>query len=215
MGLFRTISLDYRRYRAEGARNWREVVFCNQGFWAICGYRIARHVLQNTHFKPLRSLIGSFFTVSRTLTEIVAGVGLSPETDIGEGLCIFHFGPTTVAGNARIGRNCNLRQGVTIGAAGRGEEAGAPVLGDRVSVGAHAIIIGKITIGDDAAIGAGAVVTKSVPPRGVVVGNPARVISYRGSFDFIAYDGMETDPDRLAGLRQTVMEDRLMEPLVK
>jgi len=60
---------------------------------------------------------------------------------------------------------------VAIGVGGRGDERGLPTLGDRVHVGVNAIIIGRITIGDDAAIAAGAVVTRSVPPRAVVMGN--------------------------------------------
>jgi serine acetyltransferase len=53
----------------------------------------------------------------------------------------------------------------------------APIFGDRVDIGANAVIIGPITIGDDCAIGAGAVVLKDVPPRHVAVGNPARIIA--------------------------------------
>jgi serine O-acetyltransferase len=99
-----------------------------------------------------------------------------------------------------LGTNCNLAHGVTIGLAGRGERRGAPKLGNRVFVGTNAVVVGKITIGDDVMIGAGSVVTTSVPPRGVVLGNPARVVSFDGSFDHIAYDGMDTDPERLESL---------------
>jgi len=87
-----------------------------------------------------------------------------------------------------------------MGFAGQGEERGTPVLGDRVFVGPHAIILGKITIGDDALISPGAVVLRSVPPRAVVLGNPARVVSYDGSFEIIKYDGMEADVERIASL---------------
>jgi len=55
-------------------------------------------------------------------------------------------------------------------------------------------------IGSDALIGAGVIVIRSVPPRGVAVGSPARIISTSGSFDLIEYPGMEFDPDRLTAL---------------
>jgi serine acetyltransferase len=76
------------------------------------------------------------------------------------------------------------------------------VIGDRVHFGANAVILGKITIGDDAVIGPGAVVMSSVPARGVAMGNPARVIGNGGSFEFVNYDNKETDPARMLSLQQ-------------
>jgi serine O-acetyltransferase len=107
-----------------------------------------------------------------------------------------------VGSHVVIGRHCTLTQGVTIGHAGGGSHTTDknPVIGDRVYIGPGAIIIGPITIGNDALIGAGAVVTRSVPDRGVAVGNPARVISHKGSFDLISYPGMEQDEERIAAL---------------
>ena len=67
---------------------------------------------------------------------------------------------------------------------------------DRVHMGANAVILGKITIGNDAVIGPGAVVMNSVPPCGVAMGNPARVVGDSGSFEFVNYDGMENDSER-------------------
>jgi serine acetyltransferase len=60
------------------------------------------------------------------------------------------------------------------------------------------VIVGRIDVGEDAMICAGSVVTRPVPPRAVVVGNPARVISYEGSFEHVVYDGMHVDEERLA-----------------
>jgi serine acetyltransferase len=84
-----------------------------------------------------------------------------------------------------------------------------PSIGDRVFIGAGAIIIGAVDVGDDAVIGAGAVVTKSVPPRGVVVGNPARVIAMTGSFDLIHYRGMETDTKRAESHRAILVDQQM------
>jgi serine O-acetyltransferase len=69
-----------------------------------------------------------------------------------------------------------------------------------VFVGAHAVIVGPITIGDDAMICAGSMVNRSVPARAVMMGNPARVVSHDGSFEYVLYDDMEADPARIASL---------------
>ena len=92
--------------------------------------------------------------------------------DIGPGLFIQH-GFATIITADRIGRNCWINQQVTIGYSGK---PGAPVIGDNVIINAGAIVIGGISIGDGAQIGAGSVVTKDVMQDTVVVGVPARAI---------------------------------------
>jgi len=82
------------------------------------------------------------------------------------------------------------------------------VIGDRVFIGPGAAVLGPIRIGNDVLIGANAVVIRSVPDRAVVVGNPARVISFNGSFDLVSYEGMERDPERLAALAAARSEPR-------
>ena len=91
---------------------------------------------------------------------------------------------------------------MTLGIAGKGDERGMPTIGNRVFIGAHSMIVGKISIGDDAVIFPGSIVTRPVPPRAVVMGYPARVISHDGSFDWIVYDGMEHDPHRRTSLEE-------------
>jgi serine O-acetyltransferase len=131
----------------------------------------------------------------------LSGVEIPPECDIGEGLYIGHHGTIIFPVHGRIGRNCNIGHCVTIGMAGKGERRGAPVIGDRVFIGDMVNILGQISIGSDAVICSGAVVTRNVPPKGVMMGNPAKLVSYEGSFDDVAYDGMETDPERIAALQ--------------
>ena len=197
---FRAVASDYRRYRATGGGSPLGVVMMTQGFWASGVFRVGHALLYERRIPLIRPVLRAGFLLAGKFVEVLTGISLPFECAIGEGLYIGHFGPIIVNPRARIGRNCNLSQGVTLGLAGRGEARGCPTLGDRVHVGANAILLGAVTIGDDAAIGAGAVVTKSVPPRGVAVGNPARVISLAGSFDFVRYDGMERDEARLASL---------------
>jgi serine acetyltransferase len=98
--------------------------------------------------------------------------------DIGEGLRIHHGFCLVIHPNARIGKYVSLLHGVTLG--NKGHMLGAPTLEDHVEVGAHAIIIGPVIIGKHAIVGAGAVVTKDVPPGAIVAGNPAKIISQKG-----------------------------------
>jgi serine O-acetyltransferase len=197
--LVQEIALDYRRYRATGTRLLSIPI--TQGFWAGMFYRIGRRARACSVPWPLRLPGKVLGVVLLKISEVVSGISLPPGAEIGSGLYIGHFGPTLIHPNVRLGRNCSLSQGVSIAAAARGRNQSSPTLGDRVFVGPNAVLIGDITIGDDAVIGAGAIVLESVPDRAVVVGNPARVVSRTGSFDLVFYDRMESDPARLASLQ--------------
>jgi serine O-acetyltransferase len=113
------------------------------------------------------------------------GLDISPAAAIGPGLYIGHFGGVVVSPYAVLGANCNIAQGVTIGAISRGPKTGAPLIGDRVWIGAHAIVVGKISVGNDALIGPGAYVNFDVPPNSVVLGNPGKVVSQAGSAGYV------------------------------
>lgn len=190
---------DFRRYRVTADAALR-TMFLTQGFWASCVYRASRAAL--VHGGLLGALLQPFMTLAQKAIEIVTGISLPPECEIGDGLYIGHYGSIIVAPQARIGHNSSLAQNVTIGIAQSSEGRGAPTIGNRVFIGAHSVIVGAITVGDDAVVCAGSVVIKSVPARAVVMGNPARVISYDGSFDYIFYDGMDVDPARRASLEK-------------
>lgn len=116
---------------------------------------------------------------------IVYGLSIPARTKIGSGFYIGHYGGVVIHPDVTIGRDCNISQGVTIGLASRGDYFGTPTIGDRVYIGPGAKIFGKISIGNDVAIGANAVVARSVPEGAVVVGAPARVVSNRGSHGYI------------------------------
>ena len=113
------------------------------------------------------------------------GISISSATRVGSGLFIGHFGGINVNHGAVIGNNCNLSHDVTLGKVNRGPKAGFPVIGDNVYIGPGAKIIGHIHVGDGAAIGANAVVTKDVPPGVAVGGVPARVLSEQGSEGYV------------------------------
>lgn len=96
------------------------------------------------------------------------------------GLSIAHYGTIVVNGNSKIGKNCRIQEGVTIGATNGNESA--PVIGDNVFIGSGAKIIGDIVIGDNTAVGAGAVVVKSFEDGNCTIGGvPAKKISNNSS----------------------------------
>lgn len=109
-----------------------------------------------------------------------AGMDLSSRLPAGAGLLLVHGWGIVVSPGARIGANVTLFNGAVIGRKDAitqaGRETKYPVLGDDVWIGPHAIIIGGVTIGEGAIVGAGSVVTKDVPAHCVVAGNPAKIL---------------------------------------
>ncbi|MBV9084697.1 MAG: serine acetyltransferase [Acidobacteriaceae bacterium] len=113
------------------------------------------------------------------------GFDISDSTIIGPGLYLGHFGGVIINPAAVLGSNINIMPGVTIGQTNRGPRKGTPRIGNRVWIGTHAVIVGNVTIGDDALIAPGAYVTFDVPASAVVVGNPGQVVSYHGTAHYI------------------------------
>jgi len=206
MGALSDFLQDVDRYRLK-PRSRLGVILFNQGLWACAVYRFfcplirhrARAIRRVAHFASLPA---------KKWIEVVAGISLPPQCEVGAGLYISHFGNVIVNPRARLGRNCNLGHGVTIGSGGRGEKdgrplEGVPVIGDRVYIGPGACLFGPIEVGDDVSVGANAVVTHSLPDRAVAVGIPAHIVSHKGSFDYVHYRGMEADAARLESLTRS------------
>lgn len=187
---------DLGRCGADRNERLRELV-CNIGMWAVVSYRIRRWVYELTMPRLIKLPFNIAAMALQLATEVLTNIQIPCSAQIGPGLYIAHTGYIVISSSAVIGRHCTLTQGVTVGhGGGDRSKRGSPVIGDRVYIGPGAALIGPITVGNDALVGVGAIVTRSVPPRGVVVGNPGRIISCRGSFDLISYPGMETDPVR-------------------
>jgi len=106
------------------------------------------------------------------LVQVVTGIELPCEAEVGRNFVIDHFGGIVVSGFARFGDNCRIRNGVVVGLA-RIDDPCAPVLGDNVDIGAGAKLLGRIRIGNNVLIGANAVVTRDVPDNSIAVGVPA------------------------------------------
>ena len=102
----------------------------------------------------------------------------------GPGLAIVHYGCTVVHGNAIIGNNCRIHEGVTIGA--NATSPNVPRIGNNVYIASGAKIIGDVEIADNVVIGAGAVVVKSIFEEGITVGGvPAKKISSNDSAPYL------------------------------
>lgn len=144
-----------------------------QSIWAIWLYRFGRKVDAQKPgvFKKLNTAL--YWLLFRWI-ETTTGISLPKGADIGGGLRIWHFGNIFVHPQSVIGRQCTLRQGVTIG--NRVEGGPVPVIGDRVDFGAYAQVLGGIRIGNDCKIGAMSLVITDVPDGATAVGIPARII---------------------------------------
>lgn len=116
--------------------------------------------------------------VHRVLNRVVTHLDhaeISGRADIGAGLLLMHRTGVLI-GPVKIGDYCVLHQNVTIGQRVAGGDQGVPVIGDNVWIGPGATITGDVCIGDGVTISAGSVLSKNVPDRCLVAGNPARVI---------------------------------------
>lgn len=139
----------------------------SQGFFAIFTYRIFRWFYErNIPTQPIR------FVVERII-EITTGISIPAQARIGKGLRIHHFGGIFIHSEAVLGDRCTIYQGVTLG--DLGGWGGAPSVGNDVLLGVGAKVLGNITVGDHARIGANAVVLQAVPPGCLAVGVPAVV----------------------------------------
>lgn len=113
----------------------------------------------------------------RIVIDWVMGIDIPTTVRIGRRPVFYHSTALVINESVVIGDDCILRHSVTIGnKLTKDGESAAPVIGNRVEFGAGAIILGAITVGDDAKIGAASVVTKSVSPGAIIVGNPGRDI---------------------------------------
>ena len=108
-------------------------------------------------------------------------VDINPASRIGRGIMLDHATGFVVGETAVIGDHVSILQGVTLGGTGKAEEDRHPKIGNGVLIGAGAIVLGNIKVGECARIGAGSVVVKEVPPRVTVAGVPARIIGEAGN----------------------------------
>jgi serine O-acetyltransferase len=149
------------------ARSWIEVVLCYPGLHAIWSHRFAHYLWKHKFFFLARLLshITRFFT----------GIEIHPGAKIGRRFFIDHGMGIVIGETTEIGNDVLLYKGVVLGGTSLEKTKRHPTLGNNIIVGSNAIVMGAITIGDNARIGAASVVTHSVPANATAVGIPARV----------------------------------------
>ncbi|WP_422925757.1 serine O-acetyltransferase [Singulisphaera sp. PoT] len=147
--------------------------------FVLAFYRLA-HANGMSRSKVVRTAGIPFRLAYRVMVDWFMGIDIPWKTRIGRRLVLYHSMGLVVNEAATLGDDCILRHSVTIGnkLKPNGETA-SPRIGNRVEFGAGSILLGDITVGDGAVIGAGSVVTKSVRSGSVVVGNPCREISHK------------------------------------
>lgn len=121
-------------------------------------------------------LLRLYYTVRLKLLSYKTQIQIPARTEIGEGFYIGHSGRVIVNPEAKLGKNMNVSTGVVIGAENRGARKGAPTFDGYCWIGANAVIVGNVHIGEDVLIAPLAYVNFDVPPHSIVIGNPAKII---------------------------------------
>jgi serine O-acetyltransferase len=121
--------------------------------------------------------MGIFFRLLHRRCAYKFGFQIPVITQIGSGFYIGHFGTIIISPMAKLGKNCNIAPGVTIGRIGLGKKKGTPIIGDYVWIGTNSLIVGGITIGSNVLIAPGAFVNFDVPENSLVIGNPGKIIN--------------------------------------
>jgi serine O-acetyltransferase len=162
---------DLRAYRERdpAARSSLEILLCYPGLHAVWGHRVSHWLWRRGLRLPARILAA--------LTHRSTGVDIHPAARLGPGLVIDHGTGVVIGETAEVGRDVTIYHGVTLGGTRLHRGKRHPTVGDRVTIGAGAKVLGPIEIGHDSRIGANAVVVRPVPPDSVVVGVPGQVVS--------------------------------------
>lgn len=186
------------RARDPARPSWLETIFCYAGLHAVLWHRLA-------HWLWLRGLRGAGRLVSH-LSRFLTGIEIHPGAQIGRRLFIDHGMGVVIGETAEIADDVLIYHGVTLGGLSGSPGKRHPTIEKGVSIGAGAQVLGPITIGRGARIGANAVVTRDVPPECTVVGIPARPPAGTSCADpWLGYglSNTEDDPvgDQLMALR--------------
>jgi len=168
---------DFRRWKINSLRALFYAIF-ELGIWATLVYRLGR-MLFLCPIPIIRIILRIICMFLNIFSEIFLGVRLPSSVEIGPGLYIGHVGAIVFHHNAKIGSNCNISQGVTIGQKGEGHDDSVPVVGNNAYIGAGAKVVGGIAIGNNVWIGANAVVLSDIPDNATAVGIPAVIKKIR------------------------------------
>lgn len=171
-----TIQQDYFRKTGKYEKNILLRGFLDPGIRFLYFFR-------KSQISSPKSPIGMFYRILLRRYQIKYGFQISAKTEIGEGLYLGHWGAIVVNPRAKIGKNCNLAHGVTIGQTNRGEKKGVPQIGDNVWIGTNAVIVGGIKIGNNVLIAPNSYVVNDIPDNSIAIGNPVRIINSETATD--------------------------------
>jgi serine O-acetyltransferase len=208
--MFEALKSDWRAVfeRDPAARNWLEVL-TYPGLHAIIWHRIA-HRLWRWRLKFPARLISQ-------INRFITGIEIHPGAAIGRGFFVDHGMGVVIGETAEIGDNVLLYHGVTLGGVSLEKKKRHPTVGNNVVIATGAKVLGAITIGEGARIGANAVVLKDVPPNATVVGVPGRVVVLDGkrieAEPLTHGRGLDPEGDMIQGLRRQLdsLEERMKE----
>ena len=180
------------------ARSKFEVWLTYSGVKALSHHRLANR-LYKMRLKLLARIVSQY---SRHRT----GIEIHPAAEIAPGVFIDHGMGVVIGETAQVGEGSVIYQGVTLGGTGKQSGKRHPTIGQRCVISAGAKVLGNITIGDCAKVGAGAVVLRDVPAHATVVGVPARVVRIGGSKEGVDLYQDKSDPvrDELCALRERI-----------
>ncbi|MEP1487183.1 MAG: serine O-acetyltransferase [Algibacter sp.] len=182
MALFK---LDIEKYKKYSGKSSFVLLLTTQGLWAIYVYRFSHSIYISSLTKVIKKPLLLLGIVWQKWIEIITGISIPYSAQIGDRFYIGHFGGIIINSKAIIGHNCNISQGVTIGVNGKGENRGVPTIGNNVYIGANAVIVGKIKIGDGCVIAANSLVIETVDANNTVIGVPAKIINNNTSKGYI------------------------------
>ncbi|MBR5155859.1 MAG: serine O-acetyltransferase [Clostridia bacterium] len=154
--------------RDPAAKSRMQVLFLYPGVKAILNYRIA-HKLYNLKLYFIADWISK-------RTRRKTGIEIHPAAQIGKGLFIDHGMGVVIGETTVIGDNCTIYQGVTLGGTGKDKGKRHPTIGNNVTIGSGAKVLGPFTVGDNSKIAANAVVLNEIPANSTCVGVPAHIV---------------------------------------
>ncbi len=170
MGMFKLIKEEINLVfeRDPAARSRAQVFFLYPGFKAIIMYRIAHKLYNNKRY-----FLADWLS-KRTRKK--TGIEIHPAAQIGKGVFIDHGMGVVIGETAIVGDNCTIYQGVTLGGTGKDKGKRHPTIGNNVTIGCGAKVLGPFSVGDNSKIAANAVVLNEIPPDSTCVGVPAHIV---------------------------------------
>lgn len=171
---FRSVREDVAAVFASdpAARSYLEVLLLYPGLHAVWAHHLSHWLWRH----GMRFLARLNSQIARLLT----GIEIHPGAEIGRRLFIDHGTGTVIGETAIVGDDVTLYQGVTLGGTGKEKGKRHPTLGNNISIGSGAKLLGNITIGDNCRVGAGSVVLRNVPANSTIVGVPGHIVLHNG-----------------------------------